>query len=131
MPYASEEVVVNTWPTRNIPWTVRVTDGDIRDEDFDEGFLRSLVEAVKNLPARVKIPKHGLLGLPRYYLVVVGVDGMKVTRVVDIVGVKYNLAPTRWSYTTGYWHPACQLAIADAILELLQKKDPELGNRGG
>jgi hypothetical protein len=132
MPYAASEVVVNTVPSKNIPWIIRTPEGNIKDHDFSVEFIESLIDAVEKLPAKINIPPHfNISSLPRYYLIVAKLDGMRVVEIIDIAGVKSGeypanlMYPSKWEYRVGYWHPQCQLDIVSVLKKLLPpKQDP-------
>jgi len=120
MAYASSEVIVNTFPSKNTPWIVRTPEGNIKDHDFSVEFIESLIEKVIKLPVKVNVLSHfNVTSLPRYYLIVSKIDGLKVTEIVDIVGVKGGMYPSKWSYRIGYWHPLSQVDIALVLKKLL------------
>lgn len=111
-------IVVNTWVTKRTPWILR---GSV-----ERSVVEKLVEEVMELPTRVETPIYfSTLSLPRYYMVVFDESGIK-----DIVGVRIKLSnekrevllPTKWSYKIGYWHPWCQIAIAESLKLYLATK---------
>ncbi|MEM0236021.1 MAG: hypothetical protein QXU60_07215 [Sulfolobales archaeon] len=114
-------LVVNTWITRNINWLVKVYDPEKSSLDempvyTDIEKLKTLKEMVANLPAIVILPKHfSKLSLPRYYLIFYD------EKIIDIIGIRRDKSPTRWSYKTGFWHPAAQISIASSLQKLLKE----------
>jgi len=105
-------VVVNTWVTRGTPWVVQDS------EDIDPEILARIREAVLKLPTRVNIPRYfSDLSLPRYYAIFFNDD----FEIVEIVGIRWDHSPTKWSYRLGYWHPQCQISIARALSKALAK----------
>jgi len=98
-------------------------------------FLEAVRVAVINLPARVCIPKTFThLSLPRYYLLLIKPVFFKEERVnpidyvvvKDILGIRRSGAPTKWSYSIGYWHPLIQFRIAAAIVRELKEIEKSL-----
>jgi hypothetical protein len=117
---SSTAVVVNTIPSKSVSWKIKSTVSEHRDKDFDLEFIEKLRGAVLRLPARVSLPRYvSLLSLPRYYLIVLDED----FNIIDIVGVRADMSPTKWSYRLGYWHPRCQLDIARALALLLKRQE--------
>lgn len=115
---ASSEVVVNVWATRNIPWILKA--GAFQDQNFVKEFVESLRQKVLALPVRVSLPSHcSELSFPRYYMIFCELEDFKVKRIEEIVGVRADMSPTKWSYRFGYWHPECQFLIASALQQLL------------
>jgi hypothetical protein len=115
----STEVLVNTAPSKSVSWIVRSTASEHKDEDFNISFIEELRDAVLKLPARVSLPRFvSPSSLPRYYLIVLSAE----RNIVEIVGVRGDSTPTKWSYRLGYWHPACQLKIARALQVLLKRR---------
>jgi hypothetical protein len=117
----SSEVLINTAPSRSVSWVVRSTSSEHKDEDFNISFIEKLRGAVLKLPARVSLPSFVTpSSLPRYYLVVLSSE--EPVEIREIVGVRADLTPTKWSYRLGYWHPACQHRIARALAFLLKRQ---------
>jgi hypothetical protein len=115
----SSIVVINTIPSKSVSWGIKSAVSEHQDGDFDPGFIRELEQAVLRLPARVSLPPFiSSLSLPRYYLLVLE----EPVEIREIVGVRADLSPTKWSYHLGYWHPACQHRIARALTLLLKKQ---------
>jgi hypothetical protein len=115
---ASSEVVVNTWKTKNVGWILK--SGNFQDRNFVKEFIESLREKVLSLPVRVSLPRHcSLLSFPRYYMIFCELDHFAVKSIIEIVGIRADNSPTKWSYRFGYWHPECQWRIIDALQELL------------
>lgn len=115
--------VVNTWQTR------------LRPQIFWDGYyptqveLQKIINKVSELKVKFALPKYfSALSLPRYYCIVFRDD--EDIEIVDIVGVKADLTPTKWSYQFGYWHPYCQVLVLDSLkqleLELLEKEKEEV-----
>jgi hypothetical protein len=119
---ASSNVIVNTCKTGNINWILKDCGSIFQDKSFTKEFVHSLRNKVLSLPVRVSLPKPCTeLSFPRYYMIFCEfeMDDFKVNRIEEIVGVKADQSPTKWSYCFGYWHPYCQHLIADALEELL------------
>jgi hypothetical protein len=115
---ASSDVIVNTWKTRNINWILK--SGAFQDKNFVKEFVQSLREKVLSLPVRVSLPKYcSELSFPRYYAIFCELDHFKVKKIIEIVGIRADNSPTKWSYRFGYWHPECQHLIAGALQQLL------------
>jgi hypothetical protein len=115
---ASSNVVVNTAKTRNVNWILK--SGTFQDKNFVKEFVHSLITKVLSLPVRVSLPKPcSELSFPRYYMIFCQLDDFKVKSIEEIVGVKADQSPTKWSYRFGYWHPFCQHLIASALEQLL------------
>ncbi|RLG84701.1 MAG: hypothetical protein DRO39_07250 [Thermoprotei archaeon] len=111
---AQTQIVVNVWITKSTPWTCKIYDpiretlDDMPDCDHN---LNEIINMLQQLPVRVALPKHfSVLSLPRYYLIVIDND-----RIVDVIGIRRNKTPTKWSYRLGYWHPIITRHIIDAI----------------
>jgi len=124
---ASTVLYINTWKTRNEPWNValEIHGNDISMFSADKNtieFLSLLQDAVLRLPVDVSVPEtFNATSLPRYYAIYCTWTEKKDTftienvKIIEIVGVHRDLSPTKWSYRLGYWHPACQFDIADAL----------------
>ena len=116
-------IVVNT--TKNISWIVATIDSSIHyDPILDPEFVVKIREAVLSLPTRIKLPAHVSISLPRYYLIQLRLD-TDVVNIIDIVGVRKDLTPTKWGYRFGYWHPQCQILIANALTRYIQTLPPK------
>jgi hypothetical protein len=97
-------------------------DSEHKDYDFTPEFVSNLEQAVLRLPVKVSLPRFAApLSLPRYYLLVLE-NKSGTIEIREIVGIKADLTPTKWSYHLGYWHPACQHRIARALALLLKKQ---------
>jgi hypothetical protein len=106
-------IFLNTWVTKGTPWVIQ--DG----KDIDPEILANLREAILKLPTRVSLPKYfSDLSLPRYYQIYFDNN----VNIVEIVGVRRDSSPTKWSYRLGYWHPKCQHDIARALSLAISKK---------
>jgi len=109
------QIIINTWITKSTPWICKIYD-PIREtlDDMPEcspDDMNKVVDKLRQLPVRVALPKHfSVLSLPRYYLIVIDND-----KIVDIIGIRRNKTPTKWSYRLGYWHPIITRHIIDAI----------------
>jgi hypothetical protein len=116
----SSAIVVNTVPSKNVSWRIKNVGSEHKDGDFDPEFIERLREAVLRLPTRVSLPRFvSQLSLPRYYLIVLGdLDALEVR---EIVGVRGDMSPTKWSYRLGYWHPSCQFRIARSLEYVLKQ----------
>ena len=84
-------------------------------EEKDLKIVNELIDVVSRVKVKVNIP-HPSAATPRYYLIIVD-DKMEL---VDIIGVKRNLVPTKWSYNFGYWHPKCQIDIINSLKKLIE-----------
>jgi hypothetical protein len=97
-------------------------DSEHKDYDFTPEFVSNLEQAVLRLPVKVSLPRFAApLSLPRYYLLVLE-NKSDMIEFREIVGVRADLTPTKWSYKLGYWHPQCQLGIARALARLLKRQ---------
>jgi hypothetical protein len=116
-------IIVNTYPpSRHVSWIVKAHPDiiDASDYDFDQNFIKALMDIVEALPTRISTPVHfSSLSIPRYFLI----ELKSETDVEDVVGVKFDLAPTKWGYRSGYWHPKCQLEILKALRWLVSNKE--------
>ena len=110
------QIVVNTWQTKSTPWTVKWYDGiadgvdklpDVREGEVD---FVELASAIERMPVKIWLPPT-FSGIPRYYLIAF----QDARTIVDIIGIRNDLTPTKWSYTKGYWHPQCNVAIANTL----------------
>ena len=128
----SSEIVINTAPSKSTPWTIKVYDlyvcngllnNCIDLENPDE--LRQLRELIAKLPAVINIPRlFTELSTPRYYLVVAELNTkneVRITKIIDVIGIRADLSPTKWSYRVGYWHPICQHEIISTIDRYLKR----------
>jgi len=112
----STTIYVNTWPTTNTPWVVvhELTGAGFEASEETVVFLSGIVEKLRNLPVRVRLPKYlSELSLPRYYAVYL--SNLADFEIVDVIGVRRDGRPTKWSYRLGYWHPTCTWKIISAI----------------
>lgn len=119
-------VFVNIWQTKSTPWIVsnRLPSSALEEPDAPPLELLELVrQAVASLPTVISLPKvWSPSGIPRYYMVAFDFDGEKV-EIVDIVGVRADGSPTKWSYKAGYWHPTVQHAIVKALQRALRAEE--------
>jgi len=109
--------VVNTWVTKNTPWILKIystLSAKSLDElpEADPKTVNDLINVIERMKVKVNIPCSGV-ATPRYYLIVT--DNAEL---IDIIGIKRNLTPTRWSYNYGYWHPQCQIDILNTLKKL-------------
>jgi len=117
---ASSKVVVNTWKTRNVNWILKDCASVFQDKNFTKEFVHSLITKVLSLPVTVSLPEPcSELSFPRYFMIFCQLDDFKVRSIEEIVGIRADNSPTKWSYRFGYWHPHCQHLIADALEQLL------------
>ena len=122
------EIVVNTWPTKRVPWLVkryephRPTLDDMPDAELDDEWVWAIIDAVLTLRPRISLPPNfSRLSLPRYYLVSIE-ECEGLIGAADIIGIRATIRPTKWSYLLGYWHPWCQIEIAKALKAYLKTK---------
>jgi len=108
--------IVNTWVTRGTPWilksytTLEVRSVDELPEVKDLKVVNELINIIEKMKVKVNIP-HPSSAIPRYYLVIID----EKMELIDIVGVRRDLTPTKWSYRFGYWHPQCQVDILNTL----------------
>jgi len=108
---------VNTFTSKNVGWKVAlaVSGDEMLTPNKDAiDFLYDVYNKVLSLPIVVSLPKHcSELSFPRYYSVFLN----RKKEIIDIIGVRKYLSPTKWSYKFGYWHPTIQHRIAETIRE--------------
>jgi len=131
-------IVVNAMRSRAVSWLAKFYDpvqqtlNAMLSVDISNPYYKMLVEklrdAVIKLPVKVHTPKPcSALSIPRYFLIVGEVTNEtdetyiipSEVRIHEIVGIKVDLTPTKWSYRMGYWHPVCQFKIVSALSALL------------
>jgi len=114
---SASDIYVNVLPSKRIPWliTCDILHVDCKIDDID--FLERVKERVLSLPVEINLPRT-YTGFPRYYLI--KLRDIDEVIIEDIVGVKWSGAPTKWSYKFGYWHPQCQIHIAQTIYSYLK-----------
>jgi len=111
--------VINTWQTKLRPQVIWDGYWPTRKE------LERIITKVSELKIRFSLPKlFSVLSLPRYYCIVFRDDDGDI-EIVDIMGVKADLTPTKWSYQFGYWHPYCQVMVVDTLKQLLLQTTEE------
>jgi len=128
--------VVNTYPSNSTPWTIKAFDPihkhlnnmpnalDVVNADV----VADLADKIMKLPSRINTPKtFTTLSFPRYYLVDVDDDidddgRIVIKKINDIIGIRADLSPTKWSYRVGYWHPKINIIIADVLKNYLSNR---------
>jgi len=129
---ASTEIVVNTIVSKRISWRVAELDGNelrlLARSELTVKFLRALADAIENLRVRVSLPCYDSYSLlPRYYLILSRFnDDFSEIRVLDILGIKATLAPTRWSYHAGYWYPTIQFCLSRILRKYADEMERSL-----
>lgn len=117
IPFKVNNVIINTWTTRSVPWVIHERENG--DTSLDLDLVEKLIDAVMRLPVRVRVPPHFTeLSLPRYYAIFFYYEGD--IRIVDIIGVRSDNSPTRWGFKLGYWHPQIQIEIARVLRRVLK-----------
>jgi len=136
-PYASNILYVNTWPTKSTPWRIVTAEkNELAVSRRAVNFLTMVKEEIARLPVRVNIPKSvNVLSLPRYYAIFMNLKFEKIDEgevelnsieIIDIIGIRADLSPTRWSYRLGYWHPRCQNDIMRILSQVIQEMEKML-----
>ncbi len=104
------DIIINLRRSKRENWLIMTTEEFYETLELDYRFAQSIIpialltvlyHLLSKLPPREKLPKTpSLLMFPRYIRIV-----MKNFEIVELKGVRRNLAPTKWDYfdPKAYW----------------------------